>query len=107
MTQQEYKDQLIKQIEDAVAKFNAQLPAIEKELSGKITEVLRDIDLKNGRIANTAINLRKVAELKSLIEKTVLNSSYIKSVQQYVDAFEKVIALQDKYFKGVNKDYSP
>lgn len=107
MTQQQYKDQLIKQIEDAVAKFNSQMPALEKELAGKLTEVLRDVELKNGKIANTAINLRKVSALKSLIEKTVLNSGYLNSVQQYVDAFEKIIDLQNKYFKTIDKNFSP
>lgn len=103
----DYREQLLKQIEDAVAKFNAQLPQLEREIAGRISELLRDVEIKNGRIANTAVNLRKMAELKGLIEKTVLNSAYMKSVQEFVDAFEKVVDLQNKYFSTVRPDFTP
>lgn len=107
MNHNQYKAELLKQIEGAVEKFNSQMPAIEKELSGKILELLKDVDVKNGRIVNSAVNVRKINRLTSLIEKTVLSSKYIKSVQEFINAFEKIIDLQNRYFSSVDPKFSP
>lgn len=102
MTPSEYQSRLLKEIDDAVNKFNAQIPAIEKQAMERILAVLKDLEVKGGKIANSASNLKKIGQLRGEIEKAVLNDKLAGALQKFVDSFNVVADLHRKYFGAMD-----
>ncbi len=105
MTVREHQQELIKKIQEAIDRFNRELPGIEKRIYEKLIPLIKELDIRNGRIVNSAANLRIIGQLKIQIESAVLNSKYLQEVQAFVDAFNALATLQNKYFKEFESDF--
>lgn len=103
----QFQTELIDLIEKALKDFNDQVPAIEKEAYGRVLNLLKEIEIKNGVVINTASNLKKIGQLKQELENAVFNSKYQKAMQDFVNAFNAVAFLQSKYYKTVDQDFNP
>ncbi len=99
MTIQEYQSQLLKLLDDTTENFNSQLPAIEKDIFRRIQLLIKDLDIKDGTVLNNLDNLKKIGKIQAEIESAVLNPKYLEVVQEFVNVFDKIAVLQQKYFK--------
>lgn len=98
MTQQQYQERLLKMLEDAQKKFLDQIPAIEKKVYERLTLLIKDLEIKNGIILNTTDNIRRIGKIRSEIQNAVLAPEYLKAVQEFIDVYDKIAAIQKQYF---------
>lgn len=103
----DYNKVLLKQIDDAIAKFMASVPGIEGEIADEINMVVRKLDLKGNKIASSVSNLKAVGDLQRKIEKVVLNPEYVDSVKELVKQFTEISTIQNLYFKSIESSFSP
>lgn len=91
-------EQLLKTISDSIDGFGAEISPIQKEIYSDIEILVKDLDLKGNRLANTVKNIKAIGSLKNKIEKIILSKRYIDSVKEYLSAFNAVSKLHDSYF---------
>jgi hypothetical protein len=94
-------------IEREINAFNKTVPAIERQVYQKIIELTKDLEVKNGVIANSTKNLLQIGKLKKEIEKLLLNKSYLKSAKTFLVAFDVVEQLQQSYFSELAVKITP
>lgn len=99
MTVKQYQDELLKLIEDAVNTFEGQLPAIERNMLSRIQLLIKELEIKNGTILNTTANLKLIGRINAELKSAILSPKYLEAVQEFVNVFNKVATLQQKYFK--------
>lgn len=98
---------ILTRIEEAIEAFNKGIPGAQKAMLDGIDEELRRLDLRDGKIKATVANLKVVASIKNKLLKIVLNDDYIENVKEFVQAFKDVGALQNEYWKSVEKTFKP
>lgn len=98
---------LLKATDDSINSFNAAVPDIQKQLFGKLQNLLKDLETKNGKLSNTVANIKAIGSLKTEIEKAILSKDYIANVTDFAKSFEIVSTLSDNYFAAITSDYSP
>lgn len=97
----------LKKIEQAITKFNKNIPSIQKDVLDNIIDELRRLDLKDGRIKPTVQNLKVIASIKNKMQRLILTEDYVKEVKDFVKAFNEVTKLQNDYWKSVEKTFKP
>jgi hypothetical protein len=102
----EYKD-ILKEIESAIEKFNKGIPSAQKGMYDDITEQLRRLDLKDGRIKATVGNLRVVNSIKNKLTKLILTDDYLDNVKEFAQSFNEITKLQNTYWKAVESSFKP
>src|SRR5690242_9837479 len=107
MTLEESRDKLIIEIEQAIDGFNSGIPGIQQEIYKQILLALKDLEVKDGIVLNNATNIRLIQSLNQRIEDAVLNDQYLKSVGNFVFAFNTVSNTQAEYFKLIEKGFTP
>jgi hypothetical protein len=103
----DYNKVLLKQIDDAIAKFMASVPDIQGKIANEVDLIPRKLDLKGNNIAANVANLKAVGDIQKKIEKIVLNPEYVSAVKDLVKQFEDISSLQNQYFKSLEAKYTP
>lgn len=98
---------ILTRIEEAIEAFNKGIPGAQKAMLDGIDEELRRLDLRDGKIKATVANLKVVASIKNKLLKIILNDDYVDNVKEFVQAFKDVGALQNEYWKSVEKTFKP
>lgn len=107
MTGAEIIDSLLSTIQNAVDGFQGAIPGIQKDTYDDIVRLVKDLDLKSGRLTATVKNVKAIGQLKVDLEKVILSDPYIQHVQEFLKAFEAVTGLQAQYFKTVTDEFTP
>lgn len=102
MTPTEYQAQLLKVIDDAVNNFNDQIPAIERQAMDRILVLSKELEVKNGTITNSAANLKKIGQLRSVLESAIINEKLASALQKFVDSFNVVAEIHRRYFGAMD-----
>lgn len=102
----EFKD-ILERIEEAITKFNKNIPGIQKNVLDGILEELRKLDLKDSRIKPTVANLKLIASVKNKLQRLILTDDYIDEVKEFVKSFSDVTKLQNEYWKSVEQTFKP
>lgn len=103
MTPSEYQEKLLKTIEAAVEKFNGKIPDIEKQAMDRILALTKELEVKNGSIVNSAANLKKIGQLRSMLEGAIINDKLADALQKFVDSFNVVADIHRKYFGAMDE----
>lgn len=98
---------IIKEIEKAVARFNDQIPKMQREMFNEIQGELKRLDTANGRIKTTVANLRVIISIKNKMLKLILTPDYIAEVKEFAKAFNEVTKLQNQYFRSIESSFKP
>jgi hypothetical protein len=101
-----YND-ILKEIERSIEKFNKGIPASQRAMYDDITEQLRRLDLKDGRIKATVGNLRVVNSIKNKLTKLILTDNYLDNVKEFAQSFNEITKLQNDYWKSVESSFKP
>jgi hypothetical protein len=98
---------ILKRIDQALARFNRKIPASQRAMLDGIEEELRRLDLKDGRIKPTIANLKAVGAIKNKLLRLVLNDEYISEVKEFAQAFRDVSVLQREYWQTIESSFKP
>ncbi len=100
-------NKLLKTIDEASAKFNSKLPAIEKKMLGELSLLLKGLEVRNGKIASNIANLKLVNGIKGKLERLILSKEYVKDVADFVRSFSTIANTQNDYFKNYAENWNP
>jgi hypothetical protein len=98
MKVEQFQKELLKMIDDAVAKFGSVIPDIERNTLSRLQLLIKDLDIRNGVVLNNVKNLKTIGKLSAEIKKAVVSPKYVAAVQEFVNVFNTVAELQMKYF---------
>lgn len=108
MNAAQYKSDLIDLLENSVKGFNKSTSLIEKNIFSKMMKYVNQIEVSaDGRIIANDANIKKMMDLNAELNRTIKSNIYFDAVKKYLDAFDTVFALQNKYFAFINSDFSP
>lgn len=99
--------EIVKIIQDASDKFGASASASQKAMWKEVELLLKDLDIKDGKVTQSVKNLRAIGAIRRKIEKAVLNPQYMKSVDKYLEAFGDVADAQKLYFSDITDQNLP
>ncbi len=99
MTLEQYQKELLKVLEKASNDFEKELPGAEREMLRRVELLVKDIELRDGKIINSVTNLRLIGKIRQELEKAVLSPRYLAAVQEFVNVFDTVADLHREYFR--------
>lgn len=94
-------------IEEAIASFDKVLPGVQNKALEEIINLTKDLETRNGKIINSAKNLRKIGEIKNKLQKLTLSDAYKKAVREFIGTFEVIAGMQDNYFRKYVPKFKP
>jgi hypothetical protein len=94
-------------IDEAIVKFQDKIPGLQKLLHDELQPLLKEFEIKDGRLLNNLKNLKLMGMLKNKLEKVIVNAEYKKSVEKFVESFTTVSNLNNEYFSQFNKELRP
>jgi hypothetical protein len=106
MTGPEFIEQLLSTIQNAIDSFQGAIPAAQKNAYNGIINLVKDLDMKGGRLSATVKNVKMIGQLKTDLERIVISAPYMKNVEEFVKAFQTVAALQQQYFKTLVAEFT-
>jgi hypothetical protein len=104
--EQSIKD-ILSTIDSAIANFQDAIPDIQKMVYDELQPLIKQLQIKNGKLLNNLENLKLIGTLKNKLEKIIISGEYKKSVQSFIDSFSAVSNLNNDYFAQFNKKYKP
>lgn len=100
-------EDLLNTIGEGTDGFNSSIDPIQQSIYSDIQLLVKNLDLKGDKLANTVNNIKAIGALKKKIEKIILNKNYIQSVRGFIDTFSQVAKLHDNYFNELSSDQGP
>lgn len=98
---------ILKEISDAVSKFNKSIPGTQRAIYDSINEQVQRLDLNNGQIKPTVNNLKIVQSIKNKLSRLIVSPEYIKDVKQFAAAFNTITTLQNEYWASIESTFKP
>lgn len=106
-TQAQLINDIVATLDGSVAKFNASMPGVQDKVMAEIELLVKDLELRNGKIVPSAANLRAIAKIKGKLERLIRNPEYVKEVREFAKAFEQLTVLQNQYFETLAGEFKP
>lgn len=100
-------NKLIETLDSAVADFQESMPGIQKQISSEIEIFIKDLDTTGDTIKSSVSNIRKIAAFKDRIYTIIKQSDYSEKLDRFIEAFNEVAIIQNKYFESVSKKFKP
>jgi hypothetical protein len=107
MTPDQYSKDLVKAIDDAVEAFNSKIPQHEKRVYKELLVLLKDLKTKNGKLINSVENLKTILKIKTQLSKLVLDKEYLRDLNEFTKAYDKIAQLQNQYFATFTTTFTP
>lgn len=98
---------ILKFIDDSINQFQGQIPGIQKLMLEELLPVVKEFQLRNGKLLNNLTNLKLLGTLKNKLEKIIINPKYIDEVNKFIESFNVISNMQIQYFRQFNKKYQP
>lgn len=89
MTLQEYLEGQ-KAGDEGIAKMLLAMEALQGRLSGRIAEVLGDLEISGGVLVPSEANLARLAEVMQAIEAGFIDPQWERAVAEYLDTFDRL-----------------
>lgn len=96
-------NKILSAIDVAISKFQESVPGIQKLVYEELQPLIKQIEIKNGRLLNNLNNLKLIGTLQNKLEKIIVNSQYKQSVNDFIQSFTEVSNLNNEYFSKFNK----
>lgn len=97
-----------KAIDDAVEAINSTIPAHQSAMLDEIALLLKELETgSGGTIKQSVANLKLIGKIKSKLEEVVSSDAWNKDVGKFVQQFDKITALQNKYFQSIENKFTP
>jgi hypothetical protein len=96
---------ILSTIDEAINQFQDAIPNIQKLVYDELQPLVKQLQIKNGKLLNNLENLKLIGTLKNKLERIIVSAEYKSSVQKFVDSFSAVSTLNNNYFAQFNKKY--
>lgn len=96
-----------KVIDTADDAFTKTVDATQKRMLSDVLELAKDLEIKNGQILPNIANLKRINNIKSKLNKIVLNKDYLKGVKDLLKSFDQIQSEQFGYFKTITEGFKP
>jgi len=93
--------EITRAMEREIRNFDKGVPSIERLIYKRAVDLLKDLEVKNGKITNTVANIQAINKLKAEIESFILDKRYINSTKSFLTAFDMIEQLQLSYFSSL------
>lgn len=103
----DYIKKILATIDDAIAGFQNDIPSIQKKLLDELQPLLKELEIKDGKLLNNVKNLKLIGDVKNRLEKIILTGQYKDAVNTFIQSFDQVSSLQQNYFAQFNQKYTP
>lgn len=74
--------------EAAVEKLEGAMSDLQIRMADKLVDLLFSLDVRNGKIESTDLNVQRVADIMRLLKNELANDEWIAAVGDYVDSFD-------------------
>ena len=99
---------ILKRMNQALADFSKNVPAIEDSIFNEVNHEIRRLDLDGSRgIKNTVKNLKILASIRAKIMRLVITDKYKDQVKDFVKAFNDITTLQHEYWRKAEATFKP
>ena len=92
---------------DSVGVFNSKLPAIEQKMLNELLLLLKDLEVKNGRIVSNLANLKLINGIRNKLERLIVSKPYLKDLTNFINSFNTAALYASVYFKEVSDMFKP
>jgi len=99
MTASEIALQRLKRLTSVPDTFVNNLTGVEKEFNRKVTDLISQLQIKDGVILRNKANLTILSALENELKNVFLQTDYPKLVSNYIKEFNKQASLGNEYFK--------
>lgn len=100
-------DNITKETDRAVKKINDRIPAIQKETYEELMLELRRLDLSGDNVKATVKNLSLINSIKNKLNRLILSDEYKDQVKDFAKSFNEITALQNDYWRTIDKTFKP
>lgn len=94
-------------IDDAINTFQDKIPGLQKSMFDGLQPLLKQLQLKNGKLINNVDNLKFLGQIKNKLEKIIISPEYKDAVQEFINSYNTLAALNLNYFSQFNEKYKP
>lgn len=98
---------ILAEIDAAVVAFQETVPGVQSAIFEELQPIIKQLQLKNGRILNNVSNLKLIGQLQNKLERLIITTEYKAAVSSFLDTFKKVADLNHAYFKQFNAKFTP
>lgn len=102
-------DDLVQELHDVldggIDQFDESVQGSQRAMYAKLLELTKELDVTNGKIKPSVKNLRLIRQIKTELEKAILNDKYLKSVDTYLKAFDKAQEIQKQYYTSLDAEF--
>ena len=89
---------VIETLDTAVAGYEKVVTKSQKKIYEEAITLLHDLDLKNGRVAQSIANLKRLNAIKAKLKAVSNNSEYLAGLGKFVSYFDALAREQREYF---------
>ncbi len=101
----EQLNNILQLIDGAVKRIRQTSPSRQDQLLKQILSLVKRLETRGDVLLNKIDNLKIINELKSLVERAVIDDKYRSEVKSFADAFEKVQNLHNEYFASFSAKF--
>lgn len=102
-------NKIIEEIIDSIAvhveSFISGLPKAQRALFSEIVDISKEFIVPARTVKEQAYNLKLIGKLDDKIKEILITKEYQKNVDEYLEAFDEVSGLQNKYFASVSEGF--
>lgn len=107
MTPQELAKVIDDLVNSADLRFTSAVSRVQKDLYNQLTVILKDLELKDGYIKQSAENRKIVSKANAKINEIFGGSMYVAAVTNYVSVVPKIDLQNVKYFEAIDSSFKP
>lgn len=89
---------IIDTVEDVADKFSSQIGSTEKRLLDEVLNLVKELNVTNGRINSSVENLKILSTIKTKLKQAVLNKEYLQGVKDLIKGIDRIMNVQTSYF---------
>lgn len=106
-TAKQTSKELQKLISDSVSKFSDGVESTQKGMYKRIVSVLKSLELDaGGNIKPNQKNIRLLRNLRGELRTVIINPSYLKKVDSYLNTFDQLKGINDTYYKNIASGFT-
>jgi hypothetical protein len=98
---------IIARLEKSVIDLQLAIPEVEQGMLNKLSNIIKEFNLKDGKLLNNVDNLRKLQGLQNSIQSLIITGQYRDKVKEFVSTYSEVEQLNKDYFKEFNLKFTP
>lgn len=108
MSVEEFGQELVAKIEEALAKLEYAANASQEIAVSNISTFLKEFKSNSGgTLENSAENYRQISNVKSEIQKAILNQDFENGITDFVSSYKAIAKLQNDFYAQMEDGFSP